>query len=103
MKRFLLLAVSAATFVIGATFPLLFSHAKQGSLLIVNARIADGTGAPLVNGSVRIADGRIAAIGELRPEPGEAKLPRPPITGKATGEPPVSIKLERVDLRVMTR
>ena len=28
-------------------------------------------------------------------EPGEAKLPRPPITGKATGEPPVSVVLER--------
>jgi catechol 1,2-dioxygenase len=36
-------------------------------------------------------------------EPGEAKLPRPPITGKATGEPPVSVKLERVDLRATTR
>ncbi|TMH37910.1 MAG: hypothetical protein E6H66_01155 [Betaproteobacteria bacterium] len=32
-------------------------------------------------------------------EPGEAKLPRPPITGKATGEPPVSVVLERMDLR----
>ena len=32
-------------------------------------------------------------------EPGEAKLPRPPITGKASGEPPVSVVLERVDLR----
>ena len=28
-------------------------------------------------------------------EPGEAKLPRPPITGKATGEPPKSVVLER--------
>ena|SRR5438034_2245844 len=28
-----------------------------------------------------------------------AKLPRPPITGKATGEPPVSVVLERMDLR----
>jgi len=32
-------------------------------------------------------------------EPGEAKLPRPPITGKASGEPPVSVVLERIDLR----
>ena len=32
-------------------------------------------------------------------EAGEAKLPRPPITGKASGEPPVSVVLERVDLR----
>jgi hydroxyquinol 1,2-dioxygenase len=28
-------------------------------------------------------------------EPGDAKLPKPPITGKATGEPPVSEVLER--------
>jgi hydroxyquinol 1,2-dioxygenase len=32
-------------------------------------------------------------------EPGEAKLPRPPISGKSTGAPPVSVVLERVDLR----
>ena len=32
-------------------------------------------------------------------EPGEAKLPRPPITGKATGAPPVPVVLERVELR----
>jgi len=32
-------------------------------------------------------------------EAGEAKLPRPPITGKATGEAPVSVLLKRVDLR----
>jgi catechol 1,2-dioxygenase len=30
-------------------------------------------------------------------EPGEAKLPRPPITGKATGERPESVILERVE------
>jgi catechol 1,2-dioxygenase len=36
---------------------------------------------------------------ELVIEPGEANLPRPPITGKATGEAPVSVVLERVDLR----
>ena len=28
-------------------------------------------------------------------EPGESKLPKPPITGKATGEPPVSVVLKR--------
>ena len=31
-------------------------------------------------------------------EPGEAKLPRPPITGKATGERPESVILERAEL-----
>lgn len=32
-------------------------------------------------------------------EQGEATLPRPPITGKASGEPPLSVVLERVELR----
>ncbi|HTS23991.1 MAG TPA: dioxygenase [Casimicrobiaceae bacterium] len=32
-------------------------------------------------------------------EPGEARLPRAPITGKASGEPPGAVVLERVDLR----
>ena len=32
-------------------------------------------------------------------EPGEAKLPRPPITGKAAGERPQSVVLERTDPR----
>ena len=34
-------------------------------LLIKNARICDGTGAPIVSGSIAIKDGRIAAIGKI--------------------------------------
>lgn len=37
----------------------------QYDLLIRNARIADGTGAPLVNGSIAVKDGRIAAVGAV--------------------------------------
>jgi len=51
-----------------------FSQKKSASLLIVNARIADGTGAPLYMGNVRIALGHIVGIGELTPEPGEPTI-----------------------------
>jgi len=37
------------------------------------------------------ARGRIA----FRIEPGEARLPKPPITGKAEGERPVQVVLEQ--------
>ena len=40
--------------------------AADFDLLITNARIADGTGAPLINGSIAIKDGRIAAVGEVK-------------------------------------
>jgi len=74
MRRLSLFAASLAALAISAAFLLRFSRAKPESLLIVNARIADGTGAPLSKGSVRVANGRIAAIGELKPEPGETTL-----------------------------
>lgn len=48
-----------------------FAQKKPASLLITNARIADGTGAPLYNGNVRIALNHIVGIGELQPRPGE--------------------------------
>jgi N-acyl-D-amino-acid deacylase len=41
------------------------------STLIQNVRIVDGTGAAAYAGAVRIADGRIAEIGDLRPTSGE--------------------------------
>jgi N-acyl-D-amino-acid deacylase len=37
------------------------------STVIVNAQVADGTGAPLRTASVRITDDRIAAIGDFKP------------------------------------
>jgi len=74
MKRLSLFAACIAVLAIAAVNLPHFSHGKPESLLIVNARIADGTGAPLYKGSLRIANGRIAAIGELKPEPGEATL-----------------------------
>ena len=47
-----------------------FSQQRSNSLLIRNAQIADGTGAPLYKGNVRIARGHIIGIGELQPDPG---------------------------------
>ena len=43
----------------------------QSSLLITNVDIVDGSGQPAFAGSVRIADGRIDAVGDLRQRPGE--------------------------------
>lgn len=40
--------------------------AADYDLLITNARIADGTGAPLVSGSIAVKDRRIAAVGEVK-------------------------------------
>jgi N-acyl-D-amino-acid deacylase len=50
------------------------SHKPSQSLLILNAQIADGTGAPVYPGNVRIEGSRIVAIGKLAPEPGESTL-----------------------------
>jgi N-acyl-D-amino-acid deacylase len=44
------------------------------SLLIINAQLADGTGAPLREGALRIRNNRIAGIGKLSPAPGEQVL-----------------------------
>jgi N-acyl-D-amino-acid deacylase len=50
------------------------SQTKPDSFLIVNAQIADGTGAPLYKGSVRVALNHIVGIGELQPKPGEPMI-----------------------------
>ncbi|HKS54243.1 MAG TPA: D-aminoacylase [Steroidobacteraceae bacterium] len=44
------------------------------TFVIVNAHIADGTGAPLRNANVRVAGDRIAAIGSFEPQPNEPVL-----------------------------
>jgi N-acyl-D-aspartate/D-glutamate deacylase len=49
-------------------------HAQESaraSTLIINAQIADGTGAPLQSANVRIAGNRIVKVGELAAAPGE--------------------------------
>src|SRR6185436_19672346 len=44
------------------------------SFVIVNARIADGTGAPLRAANVRVAGDRIAAVGSFQPQADEPVL-----------------------------
>jgi len=51
-----------------------FSQQRSNSLLIRNAQIADGTGAPLYKDNVRIALGRVIGIGELEPDPEEPTI-----------------------------
>ncbi len=51
-----------------------YSQRNPASLLILNAQIADGTGAPLYKANVRVALSHIVGIGELQPEPGEPTL-----------------------------
>jgi N-acyl-D-amino-acid deacylase len=71
-QKFLVVCFSALMF----CFPLLSLHSaqKQGSLLIMNAQLADGTGAPLRKANVRIALSHIVGVGELEPEEGEPTL-----------------------------
>ena len=47
------------------------SQQRRASFLIVNAQIADGTGAPLRKANVRVAFNHIEEIGELTPEKDE--------------------------------
>jgi len=58
----------------GLLFVSAYSQKKPDSLLILNAQIADGTGAPLYKANVRVALGHIAGIGELKPQPGEPTM-----------------------------
>jgi N-acyl-D-amino-acid deacylase len=46
-------------------------NARQTSTLIANAIVVDGTGAAGRRAAVRVTDGAISAVGDLRPLPGE--------------------------------
>jgi N-acyl-D-amino-acid deacylase len=60
------------TLFLAAAVPLTF-HATPApdTILILNAQLADGTGAPLREGALRIRGNRIASLGTLSPAPGE--------------------------------
>ena len=45
--------------------------AAADSTIVVNAQLADGSGAPLKQNSVRIRGDRIVQIGNFKPQPGE--------------------------------
>jgi N-acyl-D-amino-acid deacylase len=64
-------SVAASLFLAVCALSSLFWQPKVDSFLIRNAQLADGTGSPLHPASVRVANGRITAIGSLEPTPGE--------------------------------
>lgn len=57
---------------LGLALPCTVVAETPATVLIVNARLVDGTGAPARTGSLRIAGERIEAVGELTARPGEA-------------------------------
>jgi N-acyl-D-amino-acid deacylase len=73
IPRKTLLAVSVPLFAALALLPL-FSEQRPRSFLIMNARVADGTGAPLYQANVRVAFSHIVGIGELQPEKDEPTI-----------------------------
>ncbi|HKU14363.1 MAG TPA: D-aminoacylase [Steroidobacteraceae bacterium] len=50
------------------------TRATAASFVIANAQLADGTGAPLRPGSLRVAGDRIVDVGSVEPRPGEPVL-----------------------------
>src|SRR5262252_690804 len=50
---------------LGKIIPEVLPMAAQYDLVVRNGQIADGTGGPLLDGDVAIADGKIAAIGNV--------------------------------------
>lgn len=60
----------AICFVLGSAFAA--SQEKSSTTVIINAEVADGTGAPLRKFNVRISGDRIADIGEFKPKKNEA-------------------------------
>ncbi len=68
--RKLAMILSLFAFSLIALVPL-FSQQTSNSFLIVNAQLADGTGAPLHKANVRVAYSHIVGIGELDPEKDE--------------------------------
>jgi N-acyl-D-amino-acid deacylase len=68
MPRSFVRCLAAAACAIPAT---LLAVDAGDSLLISNARVVDGTGAPAFIASVRIAGSRVEAIGQLETRPGE--------------------------------
>jgi N-acyl-D-amino-acid deacylase len=70
IRRKLLIFFCLCAVSVASLLPL-FSQQTPVSFLIVNAQIADGTGAPLRKASVRVALNHIIGIGELTPEKAE--------------------------------
>src|SRR3982074_1836946 len=72
--KFLLKLALLLVFAAALTSAFLPAQDAPASLVILNAQIADGTGAPLRSASVRITGDRIAKIGAFKPASGEKTL-----------------------------
>jgi len=59
------------TFLVSFACVFASSQEKPTSTVIINAQVADGTGAPLRKVSVRISGNNIANVGEFKPKPNE--------------------------------
>lgn len=68
LKQTVIVLLCVISFVVLAALP---SAPKQNSFLIINAQVADGTGAPLRKANVRIDLSHIVALGDLTPKKGE--------------------------------
>jgi len=64
--RFALKALMAPAFFLLLPF-IVAIHAQSRPILIKNATIIDGTGRPAFHGDLRIADGKIVKIGDIKP------------------------------------
>jgi N-acyl-D-amino-acid deacylase len=75
-RRAISIAFLALIFSLAAPFSFRAFEAPEASdtLLIVNAQLADGTGAPLAEGALRIRGNRIVGIGKLSASGGERTL-----------------------------
>jgi len=75
-RRAISIAFLALIFSLAAPFSFRAFQAPEASdtLLIVNAQLADGTGAPLAEGALRIRSNRIVGIGKLSASGGERTL-----------------------------
>ena len=71
--RKIVIACGLFIFAAVALLPL-YSQKKNESLVIVNAMVADGTGAPLRKANVRIAFSHIVGIGDFQPAKGETVI-----------------------------
>jgi len=68
------ISILALTFVLTTAAPLVFRATPSPvdpTILIINVQLADGTGAPLKEGALRIRGNRIASIGKLSPSSGD--------------------------------
>ena len=68
------ISILALTLVLTTAAPLVFRATPSPvdpTILIINAQLADGTGAPLNEGALRIRGNRIASIGKLSPSSGD--------------------------------